>query len=166
MESIRKRFMTPRPSNRTLAVVETDDEPPRSEPARASQPKESDSNVLALHLSPSKRIVMSADDSVTLLDGLIATVVSTSENQETKILALESINDVLRQHDERDLDPNSESLIVAQIIRTFKSKKDCLGAIDRCRLVAEHHRVLTNWTNDIWEEDAEDPAPKNADEDP
>jgi hypothetical protein len=97
---------------------------------------------------------MSANGSVTLLDKLVATVVSTSENQETKILALESINDVLRQNDERDLDPNRESPVVAQIIRTFKSKQHCLDAIDRCCFVAEHRRVLRNWTNDTWEEDA------------
>jgi len=158
--------MTPRPSNRTLAVPETDDQQHQSEPAKVSQPRERDSNVLVLHLSPSKRIVMSADGSVTLLDRLAATVVSTSENQETKILALESINDVLRQNDERDLDPNRESPVVAQIIRTFKSKEECLDAIHRCCFVAEHRRALTNWTNDIWEEDAEGTAPKDAEEDP
>src|SRR5277367_6548111 len=166
MELIRKRFMTPRPSNRTLAVPETDDQQHQSEPAKVSQPRERDSNVLVLHLSPSKRIVMSADGSVTLLDRLAATVVSTSENQETKILALESIHDVLGQNDERNLNPNRESPMVAQIIRTFKSKEECLDAIHRCCFVAEHRRALTNWTNDIWEEDAEGTAPKDAEEDP
>ena len=143
--------MAPHPSKRTLAIPETDD---GSKSTNTSQPKEKDSNVVVLQLSPSKRIVMSADGSVTLLDQLVATVVSTSENQETKILALESINDVLRQNDERDLDPNRESPVVAQIIRTFKSKQHCLDAIDRCCFVAEHRRVLRNWTNDTWEEDA------------
>jgi len=153
METIRKRFMTPR-SKRAAIIPETDDEYSQLGSANASQPKDNDSNLIVLHLSPSKRIVMSSNGSVTLFDKVTATVVSTSENPATKILALESINDLLGQNNDRDLDPNRESPVVAQIIRTFENKKGCLDAIDRCCFDVEHRRVLGNWASDSWEEDA------------
>ena len=156
--------MTPRSSKRAAAIIsERDDEHSRAE---QSPRKESDFNVTVLQVSPSKRIVMSADGTVTLLDKLATTVVSTSENRETKILALESIYGLLRQNDERDLHPNCESPVVAQIIRTFKCKKDCLDAIDRCCFVAEHRQVLRGWTNDTWEEYEGGIADRNAEKEP
>ena len=104
--------MTPRSLKRAAAIIsERDDEHSRAE---QSPRKENDFNVTVLQVSPSKRIVMSADGTVTLLDKLATTVVSTSENRETKILALESILGLLRQNDERDLHPNCESPVVAQ----------------------------------------------------
>ena len=145
--------MTPRSSKRTTAISERDDEHSRADQAKTSSRKESDFSVIVLQVSPSKSVVMSADATVTLVNKLATTVVSTSDNRETKILALESIYDLLQQNDERDLDLNRESPVVAQIIRTFKCKKDCLDAIDRCCFVAEHRQVLRGWTNDIWEED-------------
>ena len=132
MEAMRKRFM--------LGATAPHGKPNKR---HVTEPR----NVLQ-HSSP-KRIAMS-NGIVTLYDALGSTDVSTSSSVETKILALESIYDLLLVHG-RDLDPPiDESPMVNRIIRTFKSKAECLYEIGRCVSVAERCRILTKWAVDFW----------------
>ena len=147
MESLRRRFMTPRALGATVAIPELDNKPnsksheiPRNDP------------IIVMELSTSKRIILS-NGIVTIYDSLGATDLSTTSSPESKILALESLHDLLRLQDRQNLDPNNERPVVKKIIETFASKNDCLQAIDRCVCAAEHRRVLTNWVTEVWVED-------------
>jgi len=153
MESLRRRFMAPRPLGASAASPELNDEPDSSASKSPGKQRTAHGNSgIVIEISASKRIVFS-NGVVTLYDSLGATDVSTSSSPEAKILTLECLHDLLRLQEREDLNPNTESVVVNRIVETFASKSDCIQAINQHVSVAEQRRVLTDWATDIWGED-------------
>ena len=109
-------------------------------------------DTITIELSSTKRIVLS-NGVATLYGSFGATDVSTSSSPEAKILALESLQDLLQAQGRGELDPTRESPIVNRIIDTFPSKLECIKTINRHVSIAEHRRILTSWAADVWGED-------------
>jgi hypothetical protein len=166
MESLRRRFMTPHASRTNASGSDSRSKPPepQSDPNRTLiLPAYEPSNIV-IKLSNSKRINL-FNGVATLYDSLGGTDVSKSSSREFKILALESLRDLLRLQGRNDLDPVHESPIVNRILETFASKTSCLEAINQCVSVEEHRRILTNWATDVWGEDVPPTASTQEDSD-
>ena len=145
--------MTPRVFIPAVGGPKHDDKPvlPESKSLETQLTARNESIIL-IELSSSKRLEFS-EGVVILYDPLGATDVSTSSSPESKILALESLHDLLRLQERGDLDPNTESPVVNSIIGTFRSKLECLQAINQYVSVTEHRQILANWATDVWGQD-------------
>ena len=149
--------MTPRPLGFNPSVTDLKNENHETTAAR-------DEDNITIELSSTKRLVLSNGVAI-LHDFFGATDVSTSSSPEAKILALESLHDLLRARGRDDLDPTRESPVVNRIIETFPSKSECIETIDRYVSIAEHRRILINWASDVWGEDQNIESPKKSDSD-
>lgn len=154
MESLRKRFMTPRPLESNPPVTDLKNENPTT----------NDEDSITIELSSTKRIVLS--NGVATLHGSFGSAdASTSSSPQAKILALEYLQDLLQVQGRDDLDPTRESPVVNRIIETFPSKSECIETINRYISIAEHRRTLTNWATDVWGEDKQVGPPNKSDSD-
>lgn len=154
MESLRKRFMIARPLGSNPSVTNIKNENHGTQ----------DAHTIIIVLSSTKRIVLS-NGVVTLHDSFGATDVSTSSSPEAKILALESLQDLLQLEGRDNLDPTRESPVVNRIIETFPSKSECIETINRYVSTAERRRILTTWATDVWGDDQKIDPPKKSDSD-
>src|SRR5437016_5128967 len=124
MESLRKRFMIPRSTGSIVSVTHLKNENHKTQPPTHDEPN------ITIEFSSTKRLVLSKGV-VMLYDSFGATDVSTTDAPEAKILALESLHNLLQLQRRDDLDSTRESPVVNRIIETFSSKSECVETINR-----------------------------------
>lgn len=154
MESIRKRFMIQYQPKSQSTPQNADNRATYSTAIDESQKNHDSDSPIVVEISQSKKIIL-CGGVVTLYNDLVATIVSTTSAEEYKILALQAMNDSLRQNGRDKLDAHTEKPVADRILETFESRQACLDSIGRCCSVAEHRRVLLAWTYGVWGEEEE-----------